>query len=416
VERQNPKAKNMSKDVRPIKRRILPVILPEIRSLIEISRHHAAVTANLALVNLYWNIGRIITQDIQKNQKRAGYGEQLLNNLAKELIKDYGQGYSAHNLRDMRRFFESFAIWQAVPAKLPKGKIQQAVPAKSSNCGILQPLTAESLGKSIRQTVSDQFRNGQILQAASVESPDRILIDFGKHFHLGWTHYRTLLGIEDIRKRQFYFDQVSSQRWSTRELERQINGALFERVALSRSTRKLLALEKKKGPPEVVRYEDIFKDPYLLDFLGLKGAYSEKDLEAAIIHNLEQFLTELGSEFCFIGRQYPMRIDDVDYFLDLLFFHRGLRCLVAIDLKLGTFSAADKGQMDLYLSWLKEHEWREEENEPIGLILCSSKKKQHVELLLRHGPHKMQVSEYLTKLPDKKLLEERLKLYSRLLD
>lgn len=187
-------------------------------------------------------------------------------------------------------------------------------------------------------------------------------------------------------------------------------------MALSRSTRKLLALEKKKGPPEVVRYEDIFKDPYVLDFLGLKGAYSEKDLEAAIIRNLEQFLEELGSDFCFVGRQYSMRIDDVDYFLDLLFFHRGLHCLIAIDLKLGTFTAADKGQMDLYLSWLKEREWREEENEPIGLILCSSKKKQHVELLLRHGPHKMQVSEYLTKLPDKKLLEERLKLYSRLLD
>jgi len=406
----------MSKEAKPAKDPVPLTILPEIRSLIEMSRHHAAVTANLALVNLYWNIGRIITKDIQKSEKRAGYGEQLLNNLAKELIKDYGQGYSAHNLRDMRRFFESFAIWQAVPAKLPKGKIQQAVPAKSSNCGILQPLSAESLGKSIRQIVSDQFRNGQILQAASVESPDRILIDFGKHFHLGWTHYRTLLGIEDIRKRKFYFDQVSSQRWSTRELERQINGALFERVALSRSTRKLVALENKKGPSEVVRYEDIFKDPYLLDFLGLKGAYSEKDLEAAIIRNLEQFLEELGSDFCFIGRQYPMRIDDVDYFLDLLFFHRGLRCLVAIDLKLGTFCAADKGQMDLYLAWLKEHEWREEENEPIGLILCSSKKKQHVELLLRHGPHKMQVSEYLTKLPDKKLLEERLKLYSRLLN
>src|SRR4030042_4593441 len=230
----------MSKEVKLIKRRILPTILREIRSLIEVSRHHAAVTANFALVNLYWNIGRIITQDVQKNEKRAGYGEQLLNNLAKELIKDYGQGYSVHNLRDMRRFFESFTIWQAVPAKLPKGEIQQAVPAKSSNCGIPQPLTAESLGKSIRQTVSDQFRNGQILQAASVDSPDRILIDFGKHFHLGWTHYRTLLGIEDIRKRQFYFDQVSSQRWSTRELDRQINGALFERVALSRSTRKLV--------------------------------------------------------------------------------------------------------------------------------------------------------------------------------
>ena len=337
----------MSKEAKPTKGPVPLTILPEIRSLIEMSRHHAAVTANLALVNLYWNIGRIITQDIQKNEKRAGYGEQLLNNLAKELIKDYGQGYSVHNLRDMRRFFESFTIWQAVPAKLPKGEIQQAVPAKSSNCGIPQPLTAESLGKSIRQTVSDQFRNGQILQAASVESPDRILIDFGKHFHLGWTHYRTLLGIEDIRKRQFYFDQISCQRWSTRELERQINGALFERVALSRSTRKLVALENKKGPSEVVRYEDIFKDPYLLDFLGLKGAYSEKDLEAAIIRNLEQFLEELGSDFCFIGRQYPMRIDDVDYFLDLLFFHRGLRCLVAIDLKLGSFCAADKGPLGL---------------------------------------------------------------------
>ena len=136
---------------------------------------------------------------------------------------------------------------------------------------------------------------------------------------------------------------------------------------------------------------------------------------AIIIHNLEQFLSELGSDFCFMARQYSMRIDDVDYFLDLLFYHRGLRCLVAIDLKLGTFSAADKGQMDLYLAWLKENEWREGENEPVGLILCSSKKRQHVEMLIRHGPHKIQVSEYVTKLPSKKVLEERLKIYSKLL-
>jgi predicted nuclease of restriction endonuclease-like (RecB) superfamily len=383
------KGKKMGQQSRPPKGLALPAILPEIRSLIEVSRHHAAITANLALVNLYWNIGRMITQDIQKNEKRAGYGEQLLNNLARELIKDYGQGYSARNLRDMRRFFESFTIWQAVPAKLPDGQIRQAVPAKSPD--------------------------SEILQALPAESGTPITIDLQKHFYLGWTHYRILLGIEDVRKRQFYFEQSSSQRWSTRELQRQIEGALFERVALSKNTRKLVALEKKKNPPEIVSYEDIFKDPYLLDFLGLKGAYSEKDLEAGIIHNLEQFLTELGSDFCFVGRQYPMRIDDVDYFLDLLFFHRGLHCLIAIDLKLGTFAAADKGQMDLYLAWLKEHEWRQGENEPLGLILCSSKKKQHVELLLRHGPHKMQVSEYLTKLPDKKLLEERLAIYSKLL-
>jgi len=366
------------------------------------SRHHVAVTANLALVNLYWNIGRIVTQDIQKNERRAGYGEQLLDSLAKSLIQEYGRGYSISNLTDMRRFYEDFLILQTLSVESSETKIRQPLSGKSTDTQILQALPVESSNTAIRQ-------------AMPAESSGRILIDFSNHFHLGWTHYRTLLGIEDIRKRQFYFDQSSSHRWSTRELERQINGALFERVALSRSTRKLAALEKKKGPPEVVRYEDIFKDPYLLDFLGLKGAYSEKDLEAAIIRNLEQFLEELGSDFCFIGRQYPMRIDDVDYFLDLLFFHRGLHCLIAIDLKLGTFTAADKGQMDLYLSWLKEHEWREEENEPIGLILCSSKKKQHVELLLHHGPHKMQVSEYLTKLPDKRLLEERLAIYSKLL-
>jgi len=223
------------------------------------------------------------------------------------------------------------------------------------------------------------------------------------------------MGLSDPQKRVFYFQQAATERWSTRELDRRIAGALFERVALSRDTRKLVALERKIGPPETARYEDLFKDPYVLDFLGLKGAYSEKDLEGAIIHNLEQFLSELGSDFCFVARQYPMRIDDTDYFLDLLFFHRGLHCLVAIDLKLGTFTAADKGQMDLYLAWLKEHEWREGENEPVGLILCSSKTRQHIELLLRHGPHKMQVSEYVTKLPPKKLLEERLRIYSTLL-
>ncbi len=274
----------------------------------------------------------------------------------------------------------------------------------------------DELGKEICQTLSNKSTDGRILQTLSAESSERILIDFKKHFRLGWSHYRLLLGQSDPLKRKFYFEQAGAQRWSVRELRRQIDGVLFERVALSRSPRKLAAIEKKKGPVEVVQYEDIFKDPYILDFLGLKGAYSEKDLEAAIIHNLEQFLIELGSDFCFIGRQYSMRIDDVDYFLDLLFFHRGLHCLVAIDLKLGTFTASDKGQMDLYLSWLKEHEWRAEENEPVGLILCSSKKRQHVELLLRHGPHKMQVSEYLTKLPDKKVLEERLRIYSRLLE
>src|SRR6266566_2831710 len=365
-------------------------MLPEIRSLIEEARHRAVTAANLSRVTLYWNIGRVITTQLQNTPGRAGYGEALLARLGDRLKTEYGRGFSRANLQDMRRFHDVF-------------EIRQPVASKSELLAIRQPAAGKSLSPAFRQP-------------AAAESGERLLVDFAKHYHLGWTHYRMLLGIGDVRQRRFYFEQACHQRWSKRELQRQIAGALFERVALSSDTRALIKLEKQKGPPEVAHYREAFKDPYLLDFLGLTGAYSEKDLEAAIISNLQQFLTELGSEFCFIRRQYPMRVDDEDYFLDLLFYHRGLRCLVAVDLKIGAFVTADKGQMDLYLSWLKRHEWRAGENEPVGLILCTSKKRQHVELLLAHGPHKMQVSEYLTKLPDKKVLEERLKLYGRLLD
>ena len=365
-------------------------LLPEIQSLIEASRQHVVSTANLTLVWLYWNVGRIITQDIQQNQKRAGYGEQLLRGLAEVLLRQYGSGYSQSNLNDMRRFFECFEI--------------------------LQPAAVKS-GSPVLPVFGVEIGSVNILQPVAVKSQDRLTIDLARHHHLGWTHYRILLAVEAGLKRGFYFQQAATHRWSTRELQRQIDRALFERVALSRDTRALVRLEKESGPVETVRYEDAFKDPYLLDFLGLKGAYSEKDLEAAIIANLQQFLSELGSDFCFIRRQFPMRIDDDDYYLDLLFYHRGLRCLAAIDLKIGPFTAADKGQMDLYLSWLKQNEWRQAtENEPVGLILCTSKKRQHVELLLSHGPHKMRVAEYLTQLPSKSVLEDRLKLYSRLLE
>lgn len=347
------------------------------------------MTANLALVNLYWNIGRTITQDIQKNETRAGYGDKLVEHLGSILSRDYGNGFSARNLWDMKRFFGEFQILQPASAELEEG----------TKC----------------QTASGKLSGNGILQTVSAESGERLRIDFSRHFRLGWSHYRLLLSQGDPLCRKFYFEQAAEQRWSVRELRQQIDRGLFERVALSKDTPRLVAQEKQTGPAEIVCYEDIFKDPYVLDFLGLKGAYSEKDLEAAIVRNLEQFLTELGTDFCFIGRQYAMRVDEDDYFLDLLFYHRGLRCLVAIDLKIGTFTAADKGQMDLYLSWLKEHDWHPGENEPVGLILCTSARRQHVELLLRYGPHKMKVAEYLTRLPDKRLLEERLKMYSKLL-
>jgi predicted nuclease of restriction endonuclease-like (RecB) superfamily len=378
------------KPTRPIETGVAKAVenlLPEIRTLIEEARQRAVTAANLAMVALYWNIGRVITTEIQSTPGRAGYGEGLLARLGERLNHEYGSGFSERNLRDMRRFFELFQIRQPVAAESARELLSVATPTAASV--IRQPLAAESAA--------------------------RLQIDLTRHFHLGWTHYRILLGIGDARQRRFYFERACRERWSKRELQRQIAGALFERVALSSDTGALVALEKRKGPPELAHYQEAFKDPYLLDFLGLTGAYSEKDLETAIITNLQQFLTELGGDFCFIRRQYAMRVDDEDYFLDLLFYHRALRCLVAVDLKIGPFVAADKGQMDLYLSWLKQHEWREHENEPVGLILCTSKKRQHVELLLAGGPHKMQVSEYLTRMPDKKVLEERLELYGKLL-
>jgi hypothetical protein len=226
--------------------RVLPTILREIRSLIEMSRHHAAVTANLALVNLYWNIGRIITQDIQMNEKRAGYGAQLLENLGWKLTQEYGQGYSRANLQDMRRFFEGFEIRQPVASEFRSGQIRQPLANKFAADNKHQLKGAEFPGEEINQTVSDQSKKAEILQPLPAEFETRLSVDFSEHFHLGWTHYRILLSISEPLKRKFYFDQVASQRWSKRELQRQIDGALFERVALSRNTHKLVTIEKKK--------------------------------------------------------------------------------------------------------------------------------------------------------------------------
>jgi predicted nuclease of restriction endonuclease-like (RecB) superfamily len=390
-------------------------VATEICDLIETARHHVSMTANLAMVNLYWSIGRIIAQEIQEDNPRAGYGERLVEHLGSILSRDYGNGFSARNLWDMKRFFGEFQILQPASAESVVPEICQPLANKSPSEQILQTVSGESQIKQIRQTSSSKSAERKILQTASAESGERLFIDFRRHFRLGWSHYRLLLSQGDPLCRKFYFEQAAEQRWTVRELRRQIDRGLFERVALSKDIPRLVAREKQAGPAEMVPYEDIFKDPYILDFLGLKGAYSERDLEAAIVRNLEQFLSELGTDFCFIGRQYAMRIDEDDYFLDLLFYHRGLRGLVAIDLKIGTFTAGDKGQMDLYLAWLKEHDWRPGENEPVGLILCTSARRQHVELLLRHGPHKMKVAEYLMHLPDKRLLEERLKMYSKLL-
>lgn len=316
----------------------------EIRQLIEESRKQVAVSVNSTITILYWQIGKRINEELLK-EKRAEYGKQIVQTLSEHLTAEYGQGWSKRHLHHCLRFAETFPDIQIVNALRTQ---------------------------------------------------------------LSWTHIRLLISIENELKRQFYIEMCKMENWSTRVLQERINSMMFERTAISRKPEEtikqdLLQLkEKNQITPDLV-----FRDPYFLNFLGLQDTYSEKDLEAAIISELQRFLVELGSDFAFVARQKRITIDNEDYYIDLLFYHRRLKCLVAIDLKLGKFVAAFKGQMELYLRWLEKYEKLEEENLPIGLILCASKNEEHIELLQLNKSN-IRVAEYLTKLPEMKLLENKL--------
>ncbi len=319
-------------------------LIADLRKMIEDSRQAVAQTVNTALVWLYWNIGKRIRQDILK-EKRAEYGQEILSTVSKELTAEYGSGFSVPNLSRMIRFAEAFPDQQIV------------------------------------STLSKQ---------------------------LSWSHFVLLLPLDDQLKRDFYAEMCRLERWSVRTLQQKINGMLFERTALSKKPEKLARQELAALRDEDRLTPDlVFRDPYFLDFLGLKDAYSEKDLEAAILRELEAFILELGAGFAFVARQKRITVDNEDYYLDLLFCHRGLRRLVAIDLKLGRFQAADQGQMELYLRWLDKHERQPGEDSPLGLILCAGKSDEHVELL-RLDETGIRVSAYLTELPPRELLEKKL--------
>lgn len=226
---------------------------------------------------------------------------------------------------------------------------------------------------------------------------------------LTWTNIRMLMYIEDFLKRDFYIEMCKLGHWSSRTLKERMNSMLYERTAISKkpdeTIKQELALLEKE---DKLTQDLVFRDPYILKNLGLKDTYSEKDLESAILRELEDFIVEFGSDFAFMARQKRITIDNEDYYIDLLFYHRRLKCLVAIDLKLGKFEAGFKGQMELYLRWLEKYEKVEGENSPIGLILCSEKNEEHVELLQLEDSN-IRVAEYYTKLLDMKLLEQKLK-------
>jgi predicted nuclease of restriction endonuclease-like (RecB) superfamily len=320
-------------------------LLGDIRTLIESAREQTARAVNAALVGLYWNIGRRIRDDILHEQ-RAAYGEEIVSALARQLTAEYGRGFSEKSLRHMVRFAEVFP--------------------------------SEEIVSALRRELS-------------------------------WTHFKEILYLDDPLKRDFYTEMCRIERWSTRTLRHKIGHMLFERTAVSKKPDELIAHELAALRDEDRMTPDlVFRDPYFLDFLGLSvGEYAEKDVEAAILRELEAFILELGTDFAFVARQKRISVDNVDYYLDLLFYHRRLRRLVAIELKIEPFEAAHKGQMELYLRWLEKHDTRPGEDPPLGLILCADKSAEHVELL-QLDKSGIRVAQYLTELPPRQLLEKKL--------
>jgi len=321
-----------------------PPLLEDLRRMIEETRQGVAVTVNAALTMLYWRIGKRINEEILKGG-RAEYGKEIVVLLARQLEADYGRGFSEKSLRHMLRFAEAF----------PDDRIVSAL---------------------MRQ--------------------------------LSWTHFLSIIYLQDSLQRDFYAEMCRIERWSTRTLQKKIGSMLYERTALSKKPEELGRIEL-----DALREEDkltpdlVFRDPYFLDFLGLKGAFQEKDLEAAIVREMETFILELGVGFTFVARQKRIAVDEDDFYLDLLFFHRDLRRLVAIELKLDKFRPEHKGQMELYLRWLDKYERKQGEESPLGMILCAGKKQEQIELLELGGAG-IHVAEYLVELPPRKLLAEKL--------
>lgn len=320
-------------------------LLNSIVGLINNARNRTAIAVNSELTLLYWSIGNEINKNILNNS-RAEYGKNIIEILSIELTKQFGSGY---NKRNIQSFIRLNSVIQDV-------RILHALRAK-----------------------------------------------------LSWTHLRQLIYIEDDIKREFYIQICIHENWSVRTLSSKIDSMLFERTAISKKPEITIINDLKQLSEDKAITPDLtFRDPYVLDFLGLHNTFSEKDLETSILFNLQNFITEIGSEFAFLARQKRIIIDNDDYYIDLLFFHRGLKCLVAIDLKLDKFKAAYKGQMELYLRWLEHNEQRDGENKPIGLILCAEKSPEQIKYLQLDNNENIKVSEYITHLPEKELLALKL--------
>ena len=385
-------------------------LLGGVSELLESAHRASARAVNTFMTATYWEVGRRIVEFEQAGKARAEYGEEVLQRLADDLTARFGRGFSRFNLGRFRQFY----------LVAPADQIRATLSLKSSDSPIRATPSLVSRGSSISQTVSGKSSRthrfpapmpGQaILRTASARSSLSLpLADLARAFPLPWSHYVLLMG-RSRSPEAFAFYQTEALRggWSVRQLQRQMDSQFYERTALSRNKAAMLAKGGKARPGDAVSAVEEIRHPLVLEFLGLRDEYSESDLEDALIRHLETFLLELGNDFTFVGRQRRLRIDDEWYRVDLLFFHRRLRCLVIFDLKLGRFTHADAGQMHMYLNYAREHWVQPGENPPVGIILCSGKSEALVHYATDALPNKLLVREYLTALPNEKLLSAEL--------
>lgn len=320
-------------------------LINDLRKIIEQARGNVAATANYALTAMYWHIGDRINREVLGNE-RAEYGMQIVATLSQQLQAEYGtKGFEERTIRRMMKFAQTFPDFRILSTLLSK---------------------------------------------------------------LSWSHFLTVMPIKDELQREFYITMAASENWSVRTLQEKIDGMLYERTAISGKPDEFIRQELSNLRDDNVLSPDlVFKSPYFLEFTGLKGMYSEKSLEDSLVAHLEQFILELGNGFSFVERQKRMIIDGEDFYLDLLFYHRRLHRLIAVDLKLGKFKAQYKGQMELYLRWLEKYEMEPDEESPLGLLLCTEGGDEQIELLQldRSG---IKVAQYMTELPPKELLQKQL--------
>jgi predicted nuclease of restriction endonuclease-like (RecB) superfamily len=335
-------------------------VLVELATLLETARRSAARSVSAVMTATYWQIGRRRVEVEQEGQNKAEYGERLVERLALDLTTRFGRGFGRSNLFQMRAFYLIYA-----------------------------------------QKV--QILSGQL------EAPHLV-------FPLPWSHYVRLFSVRTDEARDFYETEALRGGWSGRQLDRQISSQFYERTALSRNKAAMLTKGAIRKPEDTMTAEAEIKDPFVLEFLGMRDEYSENDLEEALIRHLEAFLLELGTDFAFVARQKRLRVGDSWFRMDLLLFHRRLRCLVIIDLKIGAFSPADAGQMNLYVNYAAEHLTVEGENRPIGLILCSEPNVAVAHYTLDGRGNKILAGEYQLVLPDPARLEAELARTRRLLE